>query len=213
MNAYQLEIVSDFICPWCFVAETRLQRAIAQLQPTEDFQMIWQPFELNPNLPEPGIDRKIYRSQKFGSWAYSQQLDAQTILATQDDKIEFDYDRMAVTPNTLKAHRLTGFAAQQNLDTAMVERILRAYFSEGQPIGEVEVLSNLAAEVGLDRGEVRAFLESDAGTQEVRNLERQIATQGIRGVPSIRIGANWLSGARSVAEYRTALQQMMEVES
>lgn len=101
-----IEITSDYICPWCYVAEDRLKQAIAQFtaeHPTPDIQMVWHPFELNPNMPIPGIDRKTYRSNKFGSWAYSQQLDDQTIQATQGDNVEFRYDLMDITPNTFNA--------------------------------------------------------------------------------------------------------------
>ncbi|MEM8810890.1 MAG: DsbA family oxidoreductase, partial [Cyanobacteria bacterium P01_G01_bin.38] len=135
-----IEITSDFMCPWCLVAETRLKKAIAQLNSLADIEVIWHPFELNPNMPEMGIDRRTYRSNKFGSWAYSQMLDAQTVQATQKDGIGFRYDLMTVTPNTFKAHRLTWFAAQQNKATALAERILKAYFTEGQNIAEVDVL-------------------------------------------------------------------------
>jgi predicted DsbA family dithiol-disulfide isomerase len=201
-----IAITSDFICPWCLVAETRLNQAIEQLNSSVEIQKIWSPFELNPDMPEAGIDRKIYRSQKFGSWEYSQALDAKTVQATQDDGIGFRYDLMTVTPNTLKAHRLTWLAGQQDKATAMAERILKAYFTEGQNIVEIEVLANLAAEVGMDAEAAKAFLLSDGGMQEVRELERQAIAQGIHGVPHIRIGQEVVSGAQSVEVFLVALQ-------
>ncbi|MEM8717443.1 MAG: DsbA family oxidoreductase [Cyanobacteria bacterium P01_G01_bin.4] len=213
INPIILEITSDFICPWCFVAETRLKQAISQFQLESEIQLIWRPFELNPDMPDLGIDRKAYRSQKFGSWTYSQQLDAKTIQATLDDDIQFRYDLMNVTPNTLKAHRLTMYAAEQQRATEMAERILRAYFSEGQNISDAEILSDLASDVGMEKEQVRDYLLSGGGIQEVRELERKAATSGIRGVPSIRVGTNLISGAQSVATYRTAIQQLMEAES
>jgi predicted DsbA family dithiol-disulfide isomerase len=201
-----ITITSDFICPWCLVAETRLNQAIEQLNSSVEIQQIWYPFELNQEMPESGMDRQTYRSQKFGSWEYSQTLDAKTVQATQADGIAFRYDLMTVTPNTLKAHRLTWFAGQQDKATAMAERILKAYFTEGQNIAEVEVLANLAAEVGMDAEAATAFLLSDAGMQEVRELERQAIAQGIHGVPHIRIGQEVLSGAQPVDVFLAALQ-------
>jgi predicted DsbA family dithiol-disulfide isomerase len=201
-----IAITSDFICPWCLVAETRLNKAIAQLNSPINIQRVWHPFELNPDMSEAGIDRKTYRSNKFGSWEYSQALDAKTVQATQDDGIVFRYDLMTVTPNTLKAHRLTWFAGQQDKATEMAERILNAYFTEGQNIAEVEVLANLAAEVGIDAETAKAFLLSDAGIQEVRELERQAIAQGIHGVPHIRIGQEVVSGAQPVDVFLAALQ-------
>jgi predicted DsbA family dithiol-disulfide isomerase len=202
----RIDITSDFICPWCLVAETRLNQAIAQLDPSIDIQRVWHPFELNPDMPEAGIDRKTYRTNKFGSWEYSQELDAKTVQATQNDGIAFRYDLMTVTPNTLKAHRLTWLAGQQDKATEMAERILKAYFTEGKNIVEVKVLADLAAEVGMDAEAVKAFLLSDAGMQEVRELEREAIAQGIHGVPHIRIGQEVISGAQPVEIFLAALQ-------
>lgn len=201
-----IAITSDFICPWCLVAETRLNQAIEQLNSSVEIQKIWYPFELNPEMPEAGMERKTYRSQKFGSWEYSQSLDAKTVQATQADGIAFRYDLMTITPNTLKAHRLTWLAGQQDRATAMAERILKAYFTEGQNIAEVEVLAHLAAEVGMDAEAAKAFLLSDAGMQEVRELERQAIAQGIHGVPHIRIGQEVVAGAQPVDVFLAALQ-------
>ncbi len=201
-----IEITSDFICPWCLVAETRLKKAIARLNPPANIQWVWHPFELNPQMPEMGMDRQTYRTQKFGSWEYSQLLDAKTIQATADDGIEFRYDLMEVTPNTLKAHRLTWLATQHGKATEMAERILQAYFTDGQNIGKLEILTDLAAEIGIDRDIAKTFLLSDAGTQEVRELERQAVDRGIQGIPSIRIGKEMLSGAQPVEAFLTALQ-------
>ncbi|NEP17963.1 MAG: DsbA family oxidoreductase [Leptolyngbya sp. SIO4C1] len=201
-----IEITSDFICPWCYVAEARLNRAIALLKPSIEIQRVWYPFELNPDMPILGMERKVYRTKKFGSWEYSQLLDAQTLQATREDEIEFRYDLMTITPNTLKAHRLTWLAAQQGSATDMAERILKAYFTEGHDIVEVEDLTGLAAEVGMNAVTVREFLLSEAGAQEVRKLESQAVAQGIRGVPHIRIGETVLSGAQSLDTFLTALQ-------
>ncbi|MGD1942792.1 MAG: DsbA family oxidoreductase [Leptolyngbyaceae cyanobacterium] len=205
-----IEITSDFICPWCWVAETRLQRALAQLNPAVDVQWVWQPFELNPDMPAAGLDRRTYRTQKFGSWAYSQQLDAQTVQATQQDGLAFRYDLMTTTPNTLQAHRLTGFAAQQGHAPAMAERLLRAYFAEGANIAEVEVLVQLAGEVGLDQDAVRRFLQSDAGISAMREQEQQAIAQGVHGVPNIRIGTQVLSGAQPLEVFVDALQAAVQ---
>ncbi|MES1023406.1 DsbA family oxidoreductase [Gloeocapsa sp. BRSZ] len=202
-----ITITSDFICPWCLVAEARLEQAIVQLNPAIQIERQWLPFELNPQMPEAGLDRKAYRTQKFGSWEYSQQLDAKTVQATQGDSIDFCYDLMTVTPNTLKAHRLTWFAGKQGKATEMAVRILTAYFTEGQNIGSAETLVTLASEIGIEAAQAKAFLESEAGIQEVKALEQQAIAQGIRSVPTIRIGQELLSGAQSVEVFLAALQK------
>lgn len=204
--ALTIEITSDFICPWCLVVDKRLNQAIAQLDTPVEIKRIWYPFELNPTMPEAGMDRKTYRSNKFGSWEYSQMLDAQTMQAAINDGIQFRYDLMRFTPNTRKAHRLTWFAEQEGKATEMVERILNAYFTEGQDITDVETLAKLAAEVGIDADQVRAFLTSTEGVEEVKALERQTANRNISGVPTIKIGKEMIVGAQSVDVFLAALQ-------
>ncbi|MDF5706582.1 MAG: DsbA family oxidoreductase [Nostoc sp. S4] len=201
-----IAITSDFICPWCLVAHIRLNRAIEQLSSPIAIQRIWYPFELNPDMPIAGMDRKTYRSQKFGSWEHSQLLDAKTIQATLADEIDFRYDLMQVTPNTLNAHRLTWLATGEGKATQMAESILAAYFTQGQNIGEIEILVNLAVEVGIDAGKAKAFLLSTQGIQSVKQLEQQASAQGIHGVPAIRIGKKILSGAQPVEVFVAALQ-------
>ncbi|AFZ33432.1 MULTISPECIES: DsbA family oxidoreductase [Cyanophyceae] len=214
-----IEMTSDFICPWCLVADTNLQKAItslssanAQLGNSVEIQRIWYPFELNPDMPEAGMDRKTYRTNKFGSWEYSQQLDAKTVQAGQANGIEFRYDLMKVTPNTLKAHRLTWFAGNAGKATEMAERILRAYFTEGQDIGDVGTLVNLAAEIGLDSAHVKTFLLSQAGIQEIEALKRQAIAQGIRSVPTICIGKEVLVGGQPTEIFLAALRAATELE-
>ncbi len=200
-----IEITSDFICPWCLVVDKRLNRAIEQLKTPVKIKRLWYPLELNPTMPEAGIDRKTYRSHKFGSWEYSQTLDAQTMQAAINDDIKFRYDLMQITPNTLKAHRLSWLAEQEGKATEMVERILNAYFTEGQDITDIETLAKLAEEVGLN-SDIRAFLNSTEGVEEVKALEEQAASRNIRGVPSIKIGHETIVGAQSVEVFLAALQ-------
>ncbi|MEO0376839.1 MAG: DsbA family oxidoreductase [Cyanobacteria bacterium P01_A01_bin.17] len=209
--ALTISIISDFICPWCLVAESRLNKAIEQLDSSVAIERVWYPFELNPDMPAAGMERRRYRSHKFGSWAYSQQLDAQTIQATQSDDVEFRYDKMEITPNTFNAHRLTWFANKSGLATEMAVRILRAYFSEGQNISSLDTLATLAIEVGLEADAVRDLLQSDAGSQEVRALEQHAISQGIHSVPTIRIGDETVSGAQPVEALTATLQRAVSV--
>jgi len=204
-----IEITSDFICLWCLVADTRLNRAIEQLETPVEIERIWYPFELNPNMPEAGIDRKTYRTNKFGSWEYSQMLDAKTVQAGKEDGIEFRYDLMKVTPNTLKVHRLTWLAGKESKATEMVERILRAYFTEGQDISDIETLANLAADVGIDAQKAKVFLLSDEGIEEVKELEQYARTQNIHSVPTICIGKEILVGAQRVDVLLAALRNAL----
>jgi predicted DsbA family dithiol-disulfide isomerase len=186
-----------------------LNRAIEQLETPVEIERIWYPFELNPNMPEAGIDRKTYRTNKFGSWEYSQMLDAKTVQAGKEDGIEFRYDLMKVTPNTLKVHRLTWLAGKESKATEMVERILRAYFTEGQDISDIETLANLAAEVGIDAQKAKVYILSDEGIEEVKELEQYARTQNIHSVPTIRIGKEILVGAQRVDVLLAALRNAL----
>ena len=205
-----IKITSDFICPWCLVAETRLSKAIKQLDTNIEIKQIWYPYELNPTMPEDGMERKTYRTKKFGSWSNSQRLDSQTIQATKDDGIDFRYDLMEKTPNTLKAHRLTWLAESLNKATEMSTRILNAYFTEGKDITDVSTLAKLAADIGINEQSTEIFLETDTGVKEVRELEHQAANRGIRGVPAIEIGQEIIVGGQPVEVFLAALQNALK---
>ncbi|VEP12607.1 Disulfide bond formation protein DsbA [Hyella patelloides LEGE 07179] len=204
-----IEITSDFICPWCLVAETQLNKAIKQLNTATEIKQIWYPYELNPTMPEAGMERRAYRTNKFGSWEYSRQLDAQTIQATKNDGINFRYDLMKKTPNTLKAHRLTWLAASLNKATEMATRILNGYFTEGKDITDIDTLAKLAADIGMDRQQAQDFLHTDAGVKEVREWEKQAASRNIFSVPTIKIGREIIVGGQSVEVFLSALQNAL----
>ena len=205
-----IKITSDFICPWCLVAETRLNQAIKQLDTKIDIKQIWYPYELNPTMLEAGMERKAYRTKKFGSWEYSQQLDDKTIQATKGDGIKFRYDLMEKTPNTLKAHRLTWLAESLGKATDVSTRIFNAYFTEGKDITDISTLAKLAADVGINEQSTEIFLETDVGVKEVRELEHQAASQGIRGVPAIEIGQEIIVGGQPVEVFYAALKNALE---
>src|ERR1700688_1520901 len=116
-----IEVISDAICPWCWVAKRRLDRVIAALAPDVTASVTWRPFELNPEMPKAGLDRRAYRSAKFGSWQHSQALDAQVAAAGRSEGLIFNHDKMERTPNTVDAHRLILLAGQQGKQDDVVE--------------------------------------------------------------------------------------------
>lgn len=194
---HELTIVSDVICPWCFVAKKNLEMALDLLPNGSDYSIIWRPYELNPGMPKEGMDRREYRSRKFGSWEHSLALDAQVALAGQQAGITFRHDLMKRTPNTLNAHRLIWFAQHEGVQDTVVEVLFKAYFTEGRDVGDLEVLADLGTPAGLDRAKTAAFLASDAGAEEVRQEERMAVSKGISAVPTFILGgAELLSGAR-----------------
>jgi predicted DsbA family dithiol-disulfide isomerase len=200
-----INVTSDFICPWCYIAEARLAKAIDSLPDDVKVDVWWLPFELNPDLPEEGLDRRAYRSAKFGSWAHSQLLDAKTVEAGRGDGVAFEYDAMHRTPNTLLAHRLAIFAGKTGRQSEAVAAILKGYFAQGRDIGSVDDLLDIAAETGLDRAEAAAFLAGDGGLDDVRTLEQVAAVRGVRSVPHIEIAGTVINGAQSVEALRDAI--------
>jgi predicted DsbA family dithiol-disulfide isomerase len=155
-----VDIISDPICPWCYIGKRRLEKAIAAVD--QPVKVRWLPFQLNPMMPKDGISRREYRMKKFGSWERSQDLDAQVVAAGLAEGLHFNFDRIERTPNTLDAHRLIWLARQQNVQDAVVEALFRAYFTKGRDISNRGTLVDVVAEAGLDRGVAEDVLHSDA---------------------------------------------------
>lgn len=182
--ALELTIFADVICPWCYVGKRRMEKALAMLGSTARIRVTWLPFELNPDMPAEGMERRLYRMRKFGSWERSQQMDAQLTELGAEAGLGFRYDLMTRTPNTLNAHRLIWLAGQGDYQDTMVEALFRAYFIQGRDIGDLEILTDIAAHNGIDRTRATGFVQGDEGTAEVRKYEDVARAAGITGVPA-----------------------------
>ncbi|MBU9259533.1 DsbA family oxidoreductase [Burkholderia multivorans] len=205
MKPIEVTMIYDLICPWCWIAEHRLAQAIDEVGLTGNVNVRFVPFELNPSMPAGGMDRKAYRSAKFGSWARSQALDAHVAEAGRAAGLVFDHARIARTPNTRLAHRLVWFAQQRGSAVALVDALFAAYFRDGRDIGDTDVLIEIATGAGLPGDAARAFLASDAGHDAVVALEAHALGEGVASVPSTRIGQSVVSGAQPAAVFRDAL--------
>lgn len=201
----QINVTSDFICPWCYIGEKRLASAIERLPDGIDVQLQWLPFELNPDMPLEGMDRRTYRARKFGSWERSQAMDAQTVLSGKGDGAIFDYGAIKRTPNTFHAHRVSWLAQREGKQRAFVEAALKGYFAQGRDIGSKDVLSEIAGAIGLDRDAVAAFLSSDESAASVRALERAAQARGVQGVPHFEIAGTAMVGAQRPEVLRQAI--------
>jgi predicted DsbA family dithiol-disulfide isomerase len=211
--AIHISITSDFICPWCFIGERRLAKAIGALPSATEIELSWRPFELNPDMPSEGMDRKAYRARKFGSWERSRMLDGQIVAAARGDDIAFNHSAMEKTPNTFLAHRLMRLAQRHGLATAMAKAVFSGYFEHGRDIGDIHTLSDIAFETGLARTEAESFLAGDDGAADVRAAEHEGQLSGIRGVPLFNIGGEIVSGAQSVAIFTAALLRAGEQDA
>jgi predicted DsbA family dithiol-disulfide isomerase len=207
-----IEVFSDVICPWCYIGKRRLEKALELLGGSHDVQVLWRPFQLNPGMPPGGIDRRAYRTAKFGSWERSLELEARVAAVGAEGGIPFAFDRIARTPNTFDAHRLIWYAQQQGRHDVMVEALFQAYFMEGRDIGDRRVLADIAAKAGLDQAE--GFLASDHGADDVRHEEDRGHRLGIDGVPHFLFnGRVTLSGAQEPETILAAIEKAVRKQA
>jgi predicted DsbA family dithiol-disulfide isomerase len=176
----QIDFVADLACPWCYLGLVRLDRARA-MRPDWPVRLRWHPFFLNPHLPPEGMDRATYVRRKFGGDA--RQVYRRIEDAGREDGVEFAFARMPRTPNTMLAQRLILFAEEHGQADAVVRALFRALFQEGRDVCRLDELAAIAAEAGLDRAEVSAFLSGDRLEREVIAAHQQAERAGIHGVP------------------------------
>jgi predicted DsbA family dithiol-disulfide isomerase len=210
----RIRIVSDVICPWCYIGKRRLEEALRRLPRDSAPDIVWSAFELNPHMPGEGIERKVYRSAKFGSLEKSEALDAEVAGVGRNEGITFNFARIARTPNTIAAHRLIWFAKEFEKQNDMVEELFRRYFVDGQDIGDPEVLIAAASEHGISNGIAREFLTSDRGFAEVAGESEAARARGISGVPTFILN-DWLavSGAQTPDALLVAFRHAGESQS
>ena len=200
--AVVIDVVSDVVCPWCYIGKRKLEAALGELgcqDAVAETSVRWHPFQLNPDLPPQGIPRKAYLHAKFGGAARAAGIYARVKAVGAEVGIAFDFDRIEIQPNTLAAHRLIAWV-QDGVDAALtsdlVERVFQAYFMQGRAIGEPHELAQIASEAGLDPAAARAMLESTENLAAVSAEDREARDVGINGVPFfIFNGSTALSGA------------------
>lgn len=193
-----LDIVSDVICPWCYIGKQRLRQALDLLDKAIALQVRWQPYELNPSMPPGGLERSAYYTAKFGSEAGAANLIANVTANAHNDGLEMDYSRIARVPNTIAAHRLIWFAERTRSQDAVVDGLFRAYFVEGRNIEDSDVLAEIAVAAGIDADEIATLLAGEEGLDIVRDAAKRAHRSGIQGVPAFIFNDRFLfSGAQS----------------
>ncbi len=191
----EIDIFSDTICPWCFIGKRRLERALAE-RPQPDLTIHWRAFQLNPDMPAEGMDRQRYLEVKFGGEANAKAVYDNVRAAGETEGIDFAFEAMTRTPNTVASHRLIRHAGESGQQDPVVQALFDAYFLRGEDIGDLDVLTAAAATGGLDGAAARAFLETDAEAEAVRAEDRAARQAGISGVPCfIFAGRHALAGA------------------
>jgi predicted DsbA family dithiol-disulfide isomerase len=204
-----VDVVSDVVCPWCYIGKRRLEKAISKLQNEFDFQIEYHPFELNPDMPEAGRNQKEYLANKFGGEDRYHQITAHVTKTAAQEGLHFDFAKQNVSPNTRKAHRLIAFAKQFGLQLPMKEALMSAYFEKGIDLTKDENLITIAAEVGLDKNKATSFLSSNELLSEVKLEEQMNYQRGISGVPFYIINNKYgVSGAQPVDVFIQAFTEI-----
>jgi len=205
----KVEIWSDVVCPWCYIGKRRFEAALARFAHRDDVDVVWRSFELDPSAPAlRDVDNAERLAAKYGM-SRQQAVETQNRLTqtAAAEGLTFRFD-VSKSGNTFNAHRLLHLASERGLQDELKERLMRAYFSEAEPIGDNDALVRLAAEVGIPSAEARAVLSSDTYSADVRAEEREASELGINGVPFFVIDRRYgVSGAQSPDVLLQALDQ------
>jgi predicted DsbA family dithiol-disulfide isomerase len=192
----QIDIVSDTVCPWCFIGKRRLARALA-LRPDVPVQVFWRPYRLDPTIPREGVDRRAYLKAKFGDNPRGTAMGDAIRSEGAGEGLDFAFDKIAKTPNSLDSHRLIRWSTNTGVQDDVVERLFRAYFIEGRDIGDAQVLTDIAGEAGMDAARVAELLAKDSDLAAVEREAGMANQMGISGVPTFIFDSKMMiSGAR-----------------
>ncbi len=179
----KLDILSDPICPWCYIGKTHLDKALASV-PDHPFVIEWHPFQLNPEMPDNGMDRRDYLEQKFGGKEGAVRAYAPIVEHAENAGLSINFEGMKRTPNTLDAHRLIHWAGIENKQNEVVNALFDAYFVQTRDIGDHEVLADIADSVGMDAAVVLKLLKSGADRENIRNRDIHSRQMGVNSVPT-----------------------------
>ncbi|MGE5475714.1 MAG: DsbA family oxidoreductase [Bacteroidales bacterium] len=192
----KIEYIFDTVCPWCYVGKRRFERALA-LRPGTRAVIHWRPFLLNPDIPPEGIDRRAYLERKFGGPARVQRVHSAVATAGESEGIEFAFDHIARTPNTMNSHRMIRFASGLGREAETVEALYRSYFCDGRDIGQLSELVDIGVSVGLPANRLEAYLKSDADIAAVLNDNARAHRLGVNGVPCLVLDGQYaVAGAQ-----------------
>ena len=183
----KLDIMSDPICPWCYIGKAHLDRAL-EAHPDHPFEIEWHPFQLNPDMPAKGMDRRAYLEGKFGGKEGAVRAYAPVVENAEKAGLKINFEGMERTPNTLNAHRLIHWAGIEGRQTAAVSALFKAYFVDTRDIGSLDVLADIADSIEMDASVVMRLLNTDADMQEIRDRDAHSREMGINSVPTFIVG-------------------------
>jgi len=207
----RIGVVSDVVCPWCYIGKRRLESAIEALRDKFDFDVAYYPFELDPEAPLDGRDHKQHLVKKFGGEDRYEQLTGHVTQVATGEGLTFNYNKQKVSPNTRDAHRLIQLAKEDDRQLALVEALFKAYFTDGVDLSKKENLKRVAVDAGMDAEKVELFLNSDTGITEVAIAEQELQRLGITGVPFYIIEDKYgVSGAQATETFIKAFEDIVK---
>ena|SRR5579859_4820205 len=205
----KIDVVSDVVCPWCYIGKRRLEKAINALSDKIDFEVEYHPFELNPDMPKEGRNQREYLAAKFGGDERYRQITDRTEKTAALEGLKFDFNKQKISPNTRDAHRLIALAKEKGRQAELKEALMSAYFEKGVDLTQTKNLVQVAAAHGLDARETEVFLMSDRLTEEVKMEEQINHRRGISGVPFYIVNNKYgVSGAQPTEVFIRAFTEI-----
>jgi predicted DsbA family dithiol-disulfide isomerase len=205
-----IDVVSDVVCPWCYLGQKRLDKAISAV-PDVDVSVNWRPFQLDPTIPPEGMDRKAYMKAKFGDEARLRDAHARLEALGKAEGIDYAFDAITVSPNTLDAHRVIRWAGAEGAETQnrLVRDLFKTYFERGENIGDRAVLVDVARGAGMEAAVVESLLAGDADSEAVANEAATASRMGVTGVPCFLFEGKYaVMGAQDVSTLTDAIRQI-----
>ncbi|MEM6587146.1 MAG: DsbA family oxidoreductase [Pseudomonadota bacterium] len=204
----KLDIISDPICPWCYIGKTLLDEAL-KARPDHPFEIEWHPFQLNPDMPEGGMDRKDYLETKFGGKEGAIRAYAPVLERAEAAGLKIDFAAIPRTPNTLNAHRLLHWAGIEGHQEEVAMALFRAYFEEARDIEDADVLSDIADSAGMDAAVVRKLLDTTADKEDLQEKDRKFREMGVTGVPCFIVnGQHAVPGCQPAETWITVIDEI-----
>lgn len=205
-----LDILSDPICPWCYIGKAHLETALAAT-PDHPFVIQWHPFQLDPEMPAEGMDRRAYLEAKFGGKEGAIKAYAPVVEHAEKAGLNINFEGIARTPNTLDAHRLIHWAGIERKQNEAVNALFDAYFVEGRDIGDAEVLGDIADMIGMDASVIRKLLESDADREDISRRDSEARSMGVTSVPTFIVaGKHAVPGAQPPDLWQKVISELKE---
>ncbi|MBB94013.1 MAG: polyketide biosynthesis protein [Rhodobacteraceae bacterium] len=209
----KLDILSDPICPWCYIGKTRLDRALAEV-PDHPFVIEWHPFQLNPDMPSEGMDRRAYLETKFGGKEGAVRAYAPVVEHAEAAGLTINFDAMERTPNTMDAHRLIHWGGIEGKQQGVVDALFKAYFVDGRDIGSHDVLADIADGLGMDASVVLRLLASDADRDLIQRRDAHSREMGITSVPTFIVAnSHAVPGAQPTELWVKVIHELMGRET